>query len=94
MSMDALKAALFYVVAHTVISLPTELVVVAVFLYQLLGTACLLGHSIIFIALPINHYNTKWLTITQSKLMKIRDKRVGLTNEIMQGIRLVKFVAW
>jgi hypothetical protein len=94
MSVDTIKAASFYGVAHGVVSAPTELAVAVVFLYQLLGTACFLGISIIFVVLPINHYNAKWLAITQAKVMKIRDQRVGLTNEIMQGIRQVKFFAW
>ncbi|KAJ2961221.1 hypothetical protein NQZ79_g3555 [Umbelopsis isabellina] len=94
MSVDTIKAAGFYGVAHEVIQAPTELVVAVVLLYQILGTACFLGFSIIAIALPINHYNAKWLAITQRKLMKIRDKRVALTNEIMQSIRQVKLFAW
>ncbi|KAG2173089.1 hypothetical protein INT43_004462 [Umbelopsis isabellina] len=94
MSVDTIRAALFYGVAHEVIQAPTELVVAIVLLYQILGTACLLGLSILVIVLPINHYNAKWLAITQRNLMKIRDRRVGLTNEIMQSIRQVKLFAW
>lgn len=94
MSVDTVKAAAFYGVAHEAIQLPTELIAAVVLLYQILGTACILGLSIIVIVLPINHYNAKWLAITQRKLMKIRDRRVGLTSEIMQSIRQVKLFAW
>lgn len=46
------------------------------------------------IVLPLNHYNAKMYTRTQDKLMEARDKRVNLMNEVLQGIRQIKFFAW
>lgn len=46
------------------------------------------------ITIPINHYNSKLYIKQQNSLMKARDKRVSLMNELLQGIRQIKFFAW
>ncbi|CAG8845518.1 20543_t:CDS:2, partial [Racocetra persica] len=46
------------------------------------------------ITLPINHKTAKLYAKTQDKLMNARDRRVGLMNEVLQGIRMIKFFTW
>lgn len=46
------------------------------------------------ITIPINHYNSKLYIKQQNDLMKARDKRVSLMNELLQGIRQIKFFSW
>lgn len=46
------------------------------------------------VTLPANHYNAKIFAKSQDRLMEARDKRVNLMNEVLQGIRQIKFFAW
>jgi len=44
--------------------------------------------------LPVNHFASKVVVSAQDNLMKARDERVSLMNEILGGIRMLKFMAW
>ena len=73
---------------------PVELVVGTVFLYSLLGVSCLFGLAVALLFLPLNHFAGKAVVNAQDNLMKARDERVSLMNEILGGIRMLKFMAW
>ncbi|KAI9018109.1 P-loop containing nucleoside triphosphate hydrolase protein [Phycomyces nitens] len=94
MSTDSNRVSEFSVWWCSMFAAPTELSIGVFFLYQLLGKSCLLGLSILVLTLPVNHYNAKQFVKVQDKLMESRDKRVGLMNEVLQGIRQIKFFAW
>ncbi|KAJ7147016.1 multidrug resistance-associated ABC transporter [Mycena epipterygia] len=78
----------------TVIDAPIELLVGTVFLYKLLGVSCFFGLGVTVLFLPLNHFAGSIVTGAQDKLMKSRDERVALMNEVLGGIRMVKFMAW
>jgi ABC-type bacteriocin/lantibiotic exporter with double-glycine peptidase domain len=63
-------------------------------LYHLLGWSSLLGLTVLVIATPINYVTSKIFINTQNKLMSIGDLRLSLMNEVLQGIRQIKFFAW
>lgn len=94
MSTDSQRISDFTTSWFVIIESPIELFVGISFLYSLLGTSCLLGLSVMIITLPLNHYNSLMFAKTQEKLMEARDKRVSLMNEVLQGIRQIKFFAW
>jgi len=94
MSTDATRIAEFSQWWFAFFEVPTELTVGIYFLYQLLGKSCFLGLLVMVIVLPLNHFNAKMYTRTQDRLMEARDKRVSLMNEVLQGIRQIKFFAW
>ncbi|KAI9483188.1 MAG: P-loop containing nucleoside triphosphate hydrolase protein [Benjaminiella poitrasii] len=94
MSTDSNRISEFSVWWFSVLAAPTELVVGIYFLYNLLGKSCFLGLLVMIVVLPLNHYNAKMFAKTQDKLMESRDKRVSLMNEVLQGIRQIKFFAW
>ncbi|KAJ7916824.1 multidrug resistance-associated ABC transporter [Mycena leptocephala] len=76
------------------IDAPIELAVGTVFLYNLLGISCFFGLGVAVLCLPLNHYAGKIISSTQDNLMKARDERVALMNEVLGGIRMLKFMAW
>lgn len=43
--------------------------------------------------MPLTHFASKFVVRTQENLMKARDKRTSLMNEILQGIRMLKYVS-
>ncbi|KAH8829370.1 multidrug resistance-associated ABC transporter [Flagelloscypha sp. PMI_526] len=73
---------------------PIEIVVGSIFLYKLLGVSCLLGLAVTCLFLPMNHWAGKVVVGAQDNLMKKRDERVALMNEILGAIRMLKFMAW
>ncbi|CAG8540389.1 15319_t:CDS:10 [Funneliformis mosseae] len=94
MAVDSNRISVFATWWNTVIDCPIELFVGLYFLYILLGSSCLYGLLIMIFTLPINHQTAKYYNKTQDKLMKVRDRRVDLMNEVLQGIRMIKFYAW
>ena len=73
---------------------PVELLVGTAFLYSLLGVSCLFGLLVTCLFLPLNHFAGKVIVNAQDNLMKARDERVSLMNEVLGGIRMLKFMAW
>jgi ABC-type multidrug transport system fused ATPase/permease subunit len=94
MSTDSNRISEFSVWWFSILAAPTELAIGIYFLYNLLGNSCFLGLLVMIVVLPLNHYNAKMFAKTQDKLMEARDKRVNLMNEVLQGIRQIKFFAW
>ncbi|KAI8065793.1 P-loop containing nucleoside triphosphate hydrolase protein [Gongronella butleri] len=94
MSTDSNRISQFATWFISILAAPTELVIGITMLYNLLGVACFVGLLVMVVSLPINHYTTKMFARAQDRLMEARDKRVNLMNEILQGIRQIKFFAW
>ena len=54
------------------------------------GVSCFIGLAVICLFLPINHWAGKVVVVAQDSLMKARDERVSLMNEILGAIRMLK----
>ncbi|KAJ7025509.1 multidrug resistance-associated ABC transporter [Mycena alexandri] len=78
----------------TLIDAPIELCIGTVFLYSLLGVSCFIGLGVSVLCMPLNHFAGKIVKGAQTNLMKSRDERVALMNEVLGGIRMLKFMAW
>ncbi|KAI0821920.1 multidrug resistance-associated ABC transporter [Trametes gibbosa] len=78
----------------TIVDAPIEIVIGSLFLYSLLGVSCFFGLAVTCLFLPMNHFAGKVVVGAQENLMKARDERVALMNEILGGIRMLKFMAW
>ncbi|KAF8802271.1 multidrug resistance-associated ABC transporter [Phlegmacium glaucopus] len=78
----------------TLVDAPTEIVVGTILLYRLLGVSCFFGLAVTCLFLPMNHLAGKVVIGAQENLMKARDERVALMNEVLGGIRMLKFMAW
>ncbi|KAI8065795.1 P-loop containing nucleoside triphosphate hydrolase protein [Gongronella butleri] len=94
MSTDSQRITDFCTSWFSVYGSMAELCVGMAILYQLLGNASLFGLLVMVLFLPVNHINSKVYTKFQDRLMEARDRRVNLMNEILQGIRHIKFFAW
>ena len=64
------------------------------FLWQQLGPSCLGGVAIIFIMVPLNKVIAAWMGMLQKKLMKSRDLRVDINNEVLGNMKVIKLQAW
>ncbi|OJT05133.1 ABC transporter ATP-binding protein/permease VMR1, partial [Trametes pubescens] len=94
MTTDVDRISEFALHLFTVVDAPIEIVIGSLLLYSLLGVSCLLGLAVTCLFLPMNHFAGKVVVGAQDKLMKARDERVALMNEILGGIRMLKFMAW
>ncbi|KAF7537646.1 hypothetical protein G7054_g3519 [Neopestalotiopsis clavispora] len=71
-----------------------KLVVSLAFLVNLLGWKALVaGFSTMLAITPINIYFSKRYSAAQDRLMKVRDEKMEVVSEALQGIRQIKFSA-
>ncbi|KAG5181922.1 P-loop containing nucleoside triphosphate hydrolase protein [Tribonema minus] len=71
-----------------------RLLACVVLLFYYLGLSAFGGIGLLVLTLPVNNYIIGRLKRYQQTLMKRRDKRMGVVNEAMQGIRIIKLFAW
>ncbi|KAF4398458.1 hypothetical protein G4B88_025437 [Cannabis sativa] len=79
---------------HELWSAPFRIIISIVLLYQQLGVASLFGALVLILLIPLQ-------TVVLSKMRKVTkeglvctDKRVGLMNEILEAMDIVKCYAW
>ncbi|KAI1155817.1 P-loop containing nucleoside triphosphate hydrolase protein [Nemania diffusa] len=71
-----------------------KLIVSLVFLLDLLGWKSLMaGFGTMLVVTPINIYFSKLYSDAQDRLMHVRDEKMGIVSEALQGIRQIKFSA-
>ncbi|XP_076057951.1 multidrug resistance-associated protein 1-like [Oratosquilla oratoria] len=94
MAVDAARLSEAIVGFHLSWGGPAIIVIAFYYVSRLLGTAVLASIAVIVVLFPINFFLTNKLRELQSKQMKIKDRRVKLTNEIISGIKVLKMYAW
>jgi ABC-type bacteriocin/lantibiotic exporter with double-glycine peptidase domain len=63
------------------------------FLLVLIGWQSLLaGIGVMAIIIPLNIFNSKRYAQIQRRLMKVRDEKLGIVTEALQGLRQIKFM--
>ncbi len=63
-------------------------------LHGYLGPSCLAGLIVIILTIPVNSIITRRIKRHKEEAMRLKDLRVKVTSEVMDGIRVVKFNAW
>jgi len=73
---------------------PLQIVVCFVWLAWLIGPSFLAGVFALFISVPCQATVLKIYFKAQIERLKVTDQRIKLTNEMVQGMRVVKMYAW
>ena len=94
MTMDTHRIAEFVPMINQMWSAPLQVVIAVYLLWQQLGIATVSGIVVMLILMPINGFVAARLRLLQMSLMKLKDKRIKLMNEILSGIRVWKMYAW
>jgi len=94
MSNDAEKLPQSALSFHNLWVTPIFLVVAITMLVQLVGYSALGGVLFLCLSIPLQGKLAFKSMVAQRRQMKQTDSRVKLLNEIMQGIKIVKFYAW
>ncbi|ORX38364.1 P-loop containing nucleoside triphosphate hydrolase protein [Kockovaella imperatae] len=79
---------------HMAWTAPVQFVVISVILLIEIGYAALPGIGFLLIGLPLQTYAMKSLFSLRKASMMWTDKRAKLLQEILGGMRIVKFMAW
>jgi ATP-binding cassette subfamily C (CFTR/MRP) protein 1 len=94
MGTDAQKFVNVLNVAHSVWVHPLQLILVLGVLYSILGPAALAGALMLCAFLYLSALVAKRHVSARKELARHSDRRVGLMNEILMSIRVIKFYAW
>ncbi|KJZ73976.1 hypothetical protein HIM_06644 [Hirsutella minnesotensis 3608] len=95
MSVDSFKVAEVTAYLHFLCAAaPTQLTVCVVLLWQVMGLSAIPGLIVMVLLLPINYFIARGFNITSKNIMTATDKRINVTNEVLQNIRIIKYFAW
>uniref|UniRef100_A0A8C9WMA0 ABC-type glutathione-S-conjugate transporter n=1 Tax=Scleropages formosus TaxID=113540 RepID=A0A8C9WMA0_SCLFO len=92
-SADTQKLMDFVVYFNAVWLAPIEITLCLFFLWQHLGPSALAGIATVILIFPLNGFIAKKRSKLQVQ-MKFMDGRIKLMNEILNGIKILKFYAW
>ncbi|XP_070185918.1 multidrug resistance-associated protein 1-like isoform X2 [Littorina saxatilis] len=94
MSVDAQRFMDLMTYFHTIWSGPFQIVVSLYFLWQTLGPSVLAGVGVMVLLIPINALIAHQSRKLQVKQMILKDSRIKLMNEVLNGIKVLKLYAW
>jgi ABC-type multidrug transport system fused ATPase/permease subunit len=63
-------------------------------IYQQMNVATFAGLGLVFVVIPLNVVGFFLMNVLRSKKVLITDIRVKLMNEILSGVRIIKYYAW
>ncbi|KAJ7607493.1 multidrug resistance-associated ABC transporter [Roridomyces roridus] len=93
-SADSARLDRFCFFVHNLWESPVQIIIVIGLLINNLGYSALVGLAILLLGLPLQFYISRFIFTQRKKGVKITDARVRLSNEVLQGIRLIKSYAW
>lgn len=95
MAVDSVKIANATSFLHLLwASVPAELFIGITLLYSILGYASIAGLAIMVILVPIKIIIARSFSKVQARIMRATDGRIQATNELLQSIRTIKYLAY
>jgi ABC-type multidrug transport system fused ATPase/permease subunit len=79
---------------HVVWSGPLQVAVAMYFLYQQLGVHVFVGLVLMSLLTLCSAYISSCMRKIQRKLLRLKDKRIVITNEVVAGMKIIKMYAW
>lgn len=79
---------------HMVWSGPIQIAVSLALLYRIVGVSVFAGLAVLVLMIPINIQISRKLSVLQKAMMGFKDARNKVINEVLQGIRVIKYFAW
>ena len=75
-------------------SSPLQIAIAIYMLYNYLGVAALIGVATMIFFIPVNLLLANRSKKLQTKKLKIQDSRIKMMNEILSGMKVLKFYGW
>ena len=63
-------------------------------LASLVAASCFAGVAIIIVMMPVTKKVGKVLGGMSKRLMKVKDERLKMNNEVLSGVKVIKQMAW
>ncbi|THZ15415.1 ABC multidrug transporter-like protein [Aureobasidium pullulans] len=79
---------------HMIWASPISIVLTLVLLLVNITYSALAGFGLLMLAMPLLGRSIKSLFVRRKAINKVTDQRVGLTQEILAGVRFVKYFGW
>lgn len=79
---------------HLLWSGPVQIIVSLVLLYRIVGVSVFAGLAVLVLMIPLNIHISRVLSVLQKTMMTAKDARNKVINEVLQGIRVIKYFAW
>nr|QUF59450.1 ATP-binding cassette transporter Abcc1-6 [Brachionus angularis] len=73
---------------------PLQIIICIIMLWQYLGVSSLAGVATIILFIPLNGWLSNKSKVLQTNKLKAQDARIKLTNEILNGIKVLKLYGW
>ncbi|XP_071807652.1 ATP-binding cassette sub-family C member 9-like [Asterias amurensis] len=93
-STDPANIQMFAMFFHLLWTAPIQIAVTLYFLYNILGFSALVGASMFVITMLLQGFIAKGIRKFQQRVMGYSDDRLKGTNELLQGIKLIKLNGW
>jgi ATP-binding cassette subfamily C (CFTR/MRP) protein 1 len=94
MSVDASRLQDLCTYGHVAWSALLQMTLAFVSLYNLLGWPSFIGVAIMIVSIPINTMLARYMRSLSERMMKVKDRRTRLMNEILTNIKSIKLFAW
>ncbi|EIN03587.1 multidrug resistance-associated ABC transporter [Punctularia strigosozonata HHB-11173 SS5] len=94
MAGDANRCANLVSGAYFIYGAPFEIIIASIFLYQILGWSAFAGFTVLVAGWPLNSYIARRRIRIHKGVLNAQDKRMGVLNELITSIKLIKFMAW
>lgn len=94
MSVDASRLQELAPYLHAVWYSVYQITISLYFLWQQMGIASLAGIAVILLLIPMTGKISTILKRLQSQMAKVRDERIKISNEVLGGMKVIKFQAW
>jgi len=89
MSIDANRFMEFIYVINDTWTVPIQVTIAIYLLWNQLGLATIAGIIVMILLIPLNAYFGRKIRLIHNKVMKFKDKRIKLMNEILNGIKVL-----
>ncbi|XP_078001424.1 ATP-binding cassette sub-family C member 8-like [Glandiceps talaboti] len=75
-------------------TLPYQVIVTLILLYLEMGVSAIIGSLFLVLITPLQYYMCHLMSKAQEEVLKISDKRLKKSNELLLGIKLLKLYGW
>nr|APD26507.1 ATP-binding cassette transporter subfamily C member 1 X3 protein [Brachionus koreanus] len=79
---------------HQVWTAPVKIIVSSILLWNYIGPAVFAGLFLMIILVPLNTVFTSQYLKSEREKLKFKDSRMKILNEVLNGIRVIKFYGW
>ncbi|GBN24623.1 Multidrug resistance-associated protein 1, partial [Araneus ventricosus] len=94
LTVDVKRIQWFTLQFATFLAVPLRIVLIIYIMWQYIGIASLAGVAVIGILFPFSFYISRISWKFNDKQMEVKDVRLKLMNEILNGIKILKLYAW